>query len=199
MSSAAGTRTGRRPGTSDSKEAIASAARQLFAERGYDRATLRAIAGAAGVDPALVVHFFGSKEQLFRQVMQLPEAVEKALESLSDGPREELGRRLAEIVVGGIENPASRAILLGRVRSASSHPDAAELVRQTVTRDIGRLTVSIGVEDPEVRAVLIGAQIVGVVFARYIVGVEPIASLPPERLVEFLAPTFQRYLTDSLT
>jgi AcrR family transcriptional regulator len=201
MSSTASTssRTGRRPGTTTSRDAIAAAARRLFAERGYDRATLRAIAGEAGVDPALVVHFFGSKEQLFRDVMQLPEAVADALASLADGPRDEIGRRLAEIVVGGMENPVTRPIVLGRVRSASSHPDAAELVRQTVTRDIGRLTVSIGVDDPEARAVLIGAQMVGVAFARYVVGVEPIASLPADKLVDLLAPTFQHYLTDSLS
>ncbi len=86
MSRADSRRTGRRPGASDTREQIAVAARTQFAEQGYERATFRAIAAAAGVDPALVVHFYGSKEELFRQVMVLPPAIADGLERLADGP-----------------------------------------------------------------------------------------------------------------
>ena len=192
-------RTGRRAGTSDTRERIAAAAQSLFAEVGYERTTFRRIAEAAGVDPALVVHFYGSKEELFRQVMVLPPAVNEALRQLADGPRDSVGRRLAEIVVGGLENPASRAILLGRIRSASSNEEAAALLRETLAGDIQQLAAAVSQDRPELRAVLVGTQIVGLAVARYVVRVEPLASLEPEEIVDVLAPTFQRYLVEPLT
>jgi AcrR family transcriptional regulator len=88
-------RSGRRPGPTTTREAIADAARRQFAELGYDRATLRGIAGEAGVDAALVVRFYGSKDGLFREVMALPPMVAEAIERLADGPTETVGRRLA--------------------------------------------------------------------------------------------------------
>src|SRR5918999_3493174 len=93
--SASGRRPGRRPGESGTREAIAGAARRLFAERGYDRTTIRAIAAEAGVDPALVVHFFGSKEALFRAVIEWPFDPEVLLERLAAPGPESIGRRLA--------------------------------------------------------------------------------------------------------
>jgi AcrR family transcriptional regulator len=191
-------RTGRRAGSPETREQIAVAARSLFAELGYERATFRAIGAAAGVDPALVVHFYGTKESLFREVMQLPSQVSEAIAGVAAGSRAGMGRRLAELVVGALENPDTRPIVLGRIRSASSNADAATLVRETVTRDLLRLTSAITDDEPETRAVLVGAQIVGTALARYIVLVEPLASFPPERVVELLAPTFQRYLTAPL-
>src|SRR5262245_46359782 len=191
-------RTGRRPGASETREQIAVAARALFAEVGYERTTFRAIAAAAGVDPSLVVHFYGSKDDLFRQVMVLPPAVAGALDSLAEGPRETVGRRLAELVVGALENPASRAVLLGRIRCASTHPGAAALVRETVSRDVGRLAAALDPDEPETRAVLVGASVVGIALARYVVLVEPLASMEPSEVVELVAPTFQHYLVEPL-
>jgi AcrR family transcriptional regulator len=191
-------RSGRRAGTSQTREQIAAAARTLFAEAGYERATFRAIAAEAGVDPALVVHFYGSKDELFREVMQLPPELAGALAGLAEGPADQAGRRLAGFVVGAMENPASRSLVLGRVRCASSHPDAAAMVRELVGRDVVRLTAAISGDRPELRAVLIGSQLVGILIARYVVGVEPLASLPPDQLIEQLAPPFQRVLTGRL-
>jgi AcrR family transcriptional regulator len=188
-----------RRGPTQSRDAIAYSARARFAELGYDRTTIRAIAAAAEVDPALVAHFFGSKEALFREVMALPPGVGDALAALADGPRGEVGRRLAEILVGLVENPASRAIVIGRIRSASSHPDAAALVRETVTRDLGRLAAAVAYDHPETRAVLVGSHFVGVVLARHVVRVEPLASMSAPELVELLAPAFQRHLVEPLT
>jgi AcrR family transcriptional regulator len=188
-------RTGRRPGQTQTREAVIAAARRLFAEAGYDRATVRGIATAAGVDPALVVHYFGSKEALFREVMKLPPVVADTIAHLADGPRSSVGRRLAEVVVASLENPATRDIILGRIRSASSHPDAAALVRQTVEQDILALAAGLDVDQPELRAALAGSSIVGTAFARYIVGVEPLASLTPDALVAAFAPVLQRHLT----
>ena len=177
MSSTPSKRSGRRRGTTQTRDAIARAAQSQFAELGYDRATFRGIARAAGVDPALVVHFFGSKEELFREVMKLPPVVADALAALADGPRE----------------------LIGRIRSASQHPDAAALVRETVARDMGRLTSAMDADRPETRAVLIGSHIVGVTLTRHVVLVEPIASMPAAELVDLLAPTFHHFLTGPLS
>jgi AcrR family transcriptional regulator len=174
---------------------VIAAARRLFSEAGYDRATIRAIATAAGVDPALVVHYFGTKESLFREVMTLPPGIADAIAQLANGPRRSVGRRLAQVVVGSLENPATRDIILGRIRSASSHPDAAALVRQTVEQDVLRLATGLDADRPEMRATLVGSMIVGMAFARYVVGVEPLASLDAADLVDALAPALQQHLT----
>lgn len=191
-------RTGRRRGQSQTREAIADAARAQFAELGFDRATIRGIAAAAGVDPALVVHFFGRKDALFRAVMTLPPEVGDAMAALADGDRETIGRRLAELVAGLMANPRSRAVLLGRIRGASSHDEAADLVREGVTRDLQRLVSAITDDEPEKRAALVGSQIVGLAFARHVVGIEPLASLSAAELVDAIAPTFQHYLVEPL-
>jgi len=192
-------KTGRRTGPTQTREAIADAARAAFAERGYDRATFRTIAAAADVDPALVVHFYGSKEDLFREVMSLPPEVAAGIVGLADGPRKTVGRRLATLVVGALEAPATRAMVLGRIRCASSHPAAADLVRETVTADLRRLTTALTDDQPALRATLVGSTVVGIALARYVVLVEPLCSLSPDEVVDVLAPTFQRYLVEPLT
>ena len=191
-------RSGRRPGPTTTREAITEAARRQFAELGYDRATLRGIAGEAGVDPALVMRFYGSKEALFREVMALPPTVAEAMAGLAHGPTESVGRRLAEVIVGMLEDPRSRSIVLGRIRSASSHPEAAALVRETVERDVGRLVAALTDDEPETRAVLVGSQVVGLALARHVVRVEPLASMPAADVVDYIAPTFQHYLVGPL-
>jgi AcrR family transcriptional regulator len=198
MSSREKKRVGRRSGATETREQIAVAARSLFAELGYERASFRRIASAAGVDPALVVHFYGSKEALFLEVMTFPPYV-AAVEQLADGPRATVGRRLAELIVGALEDPTSRAVVLGRIRCASTHPDAAALVRENVTRDLGALASALTDDRPDTRAVLVGAQVVGIALARYVALVEPLASMSPSELIELVAPTFQRYLVEPLT
>jgi len=199
MSSPDTKRTGRRPGATDTREQIAAAARSLFAEVGYERASFRRIAAAAGVDPALVVHFYGSKEDLFREVMATPQEYAVGLDRLADGPRETIGRRLAELLVGGLELPDPRTIVLGRIRAAASHPEAAALVRETITRDLHRLAAAVSDDQPEKRAVFVGTQFVGLAVARYIVRVEPLASMNVSDVIDVVAPTFQHYLTEPLT
>ena len=193
-----GRRSGRRPGPSTTREAITHAARAQFSELGYDRTTIRGVAREAGVDAALVIRFYGSKDALFREVMALPPAAAEALERIADGPRETVGRRLAELIVGLLEKPETRAIVHRRIRSAVSHPEAAALVRETVTRDVGRLTSALTDDQPDVRAVLAGTHVVGLALARYIVLVEPLASMPAADVVDYAAPTFQRYLVGPL-
>jgi AcrR family transcriptional regulator len=191
-------RSGRRRGATQTRDAIAAAARSQFAELGYDRTTIRGIAREAGVDPALVVHFYGRKEALFREVMSLPPEVAERLADVGAGARDSAGRRLAEVVVALLEHPESRGVVLGRIRSAVSHPDAAALVRETVMRDVGALASSLTDDRPETRAVFVGSQIIGVALARYVVSVEPLASMEPAELVDLLADSFQRFLVEPL-
>ncbi|MFL5981919.1 MAG: TetR/AcrR family transcriptional regulator, partial [Gaiellaceae bacterium] len=105
---------------------------------------------------------------------------------------------LAELVVGLLENPASRGVVLGRIRSATSHPEAAALVRETVTRDLMALASALTDDQPEVRAALAGVQVVGLALARYVVAIEPLASMPANELVDVMAPAFQRCLVGPL-
>ena len=191
-------RSGRRPGPTTTRAAIAAAARRQFAELGYDRATLRGIAGEADVDAALVVRFYGSKEALFQAVMALPPTIADRMAGLAEGPTATMGLRFAEVVVGMLEDPQSRSVVLGRIRSAASHPDAAALVRETVTRDVGRLVAALTDDEPETRAVLVGSQVVGLALARHVVRVEPLASLPAADVIDYLAPVFQHYLVGTL-
>jgi hypothetical protein len=124
--------------------------------------------------------------------------VAEALAGLGDGPAATVGHRLAELIVGMLEEPRSRSVVLGRIRSASSHPDAAALVREIVTRDVGRLVAAVTDDEPETRAVLVGSQIVGLALARHVVRVEPLASLPATDVVDYIAPVLQHYFVGTL-
>jgi AcrR family transcriptional regulator len=190
---------GRRPGQSGTREAILAAASRQFSERGYDRTSLRSIASEAGVDPALVTHFFGSKQRLFVEVVEFPFDPAEVLPRVLAGDPEGIGRRLAELLVSVLEDPQARARVLGVVRAAASEPEAARMVRELLTREVWAPGAALlGVEDAELRMNLVGSQIVGMVMARYVVGAEPLASLPPEELVDAIGPTLQRYLTGPL-
>jgi AcrR family transcriptional regulator len=190
---------GRRPGTSGTKKAIAEAAQRTFGELGYERATIRGIATEAGVDPALVVYFFGSKQQLFLSVMDLPFPAEEVLPRVLAGTRDGVGKRFAGFIVGVLEDPDARPVLTGMARAATSEPAAAEMLRDLMSRRVFQaIAESLGVEDAQLRATLVGSQVVGLIVARYIIAVEPLASLHPDQLVAALAPNFQRYLVEPL-
>lgn len=192
-------RRGRRPGETATREAIFDAARNRFAAHGYDRTTIRAIAADAGVDPALIMHFFGSKEQLFIAVMELPFDSAEVLPRILAGDRATVGHRLAEFLVATFEDPGARMVLTGMVRSAASEPGAARMLRDLVSREIlWPLAQDLGVDEPELRGTLVGSQIVGLIMARYVVAVEPLASAEPDRLIEAVGPNLQRYLVEPL-
>jgi AcrR family transcriptional regulator len=188
-------RPGRRPGASGTREAILLAARARFAEVGYDRATIRAIAVQAGVDPALVMHFFGSKQQLFLAAIELTinpaEAIPAMLEDGLDG----LGERLARFYLGMWESPDTRDGVAGILRSAFSHEDAAALLRRFLGSEVfGRLAAGLDGVDAPLRVELAGSHLIGLAIARYVVKVEPLASADPEAIVAAVGPTIQRYL-----
>jgi AcrR family transcriptional regulator len=192
-------RSGRRPGESGTRAAIRAAAARQFAERGFDRTSLRSIAAEAEVDPRLVAHFFGTKQQLFVEVVQLPFDPAEALPRVFGGDPEHAGERFAEFVVGLLENPESRRPLVGLVRAATSEPEAARMVRELLAREIlSRIVAELGSDDADLRASLVGSQVVGLLMARYIVRIEPLASLPAPEVAAAIAPNLQRYLVGPL-
>lgn len=193
-------RSGRRPGDSGTREAIRAAAIEQFSERGYDRPSMRSIAQQAGVDPALVSHYFGSKHALFVDVVELPFDPAQVVPTLLGGDdRSEVGARLAGFLIGVLEQPAGRQRITGLMRAAASEPEAARMVRDLVTREIvARVVEELRVDDAPLRANLVASQVVGLVMARYIVGLEPLASMRAEDVAAMVAPTLQRYLTEPL-
>ncbi|HEY8870603.1 MAG TPA: TetR family transcriptional regulator [Candidatus Limnocylindrales bacterium] len=189
------TRSGRRPGDSGTRDRILAAARAEFAESGYDAATIRAIARRASVDPALVHHYFGSKQQLFVLAMELPVDPTVALPGIMAGPREELGERIVRFFLAVWEQAAAREIFTGMLRSAVTDPVAAAMFRTTIVeRVVGPIVASLGLSDPRLRVTLVGSQLVGLALVRYVIRVEPLASAAPDDLVAIIAPTIQRYL-----
>lgn len=192
-------RTGRRKGETRTREAIADAARELFAKRGFDRTSLRAVAAAAGVDPSLVLHFYGSKERLFLSVVSPPVDPAVLIPHVLEGPPEKAGERLALFVLGVIEEPAARERVTAMVRAAASEPAAAAILRDLISREVlTPVAQALGVEDAPLRASLVGSQMVGLVMARYIVQVEPLASASAEQVARAIAPTLTRYLSGPL-
>ncbi len=188
-------RSGRRPGATRTPDAILDAARRLFGSTGYDRTSLRAIATEADVDVALIPHFFGSKMGLFLAAVELPVDADAAVPHLLAGPRDEIGTRAAKFVLGIMENPEARTTLLSLVRAATSEPEAARLVRDRLTHDLWHpIAQRLEVDDADLRVSLVGSQTIGLVLARYVVQVEPLASLPADRVAALIAPTLQRYL-----
>jgi AcrR family transcriptional regulator len=192
-------RSGRRPGESGTREAILAAARRQFAAQGYDRTSMRGVAAEAGVDQALVAHFFGGKQRLFVEVVRLPFEPREVLPLLLEGDRDTVGERLARFVASILESPEGRARVLGVVRAAASEPEAARMLREFLRGELwAPLARQLGIEDAELRVTLAGSQIVGMVMARHVIEVEPLAALSADELATLLAPTFQRYLVGEL-
>lgn len=184
--------TGRRAGDSGTRDAILDAARDLFAERGYEGASLRAIASAAGVDPALIRHFFGDKESLFASTVADRTAIVQRMTAALLGDSENLGERVADTYLALWEEPGTGPILQALVRSASTSPRAATMLVDVL---LGRVRADGRFDEQRVLAVaLAGTHLLGVAFARYVVGLAPLAVPDRRTLVAELAPTIQRYL-----
>jgi AcrR family transcriptional regulator len=192
-------RSGRRPGESGTREAIRAAASRQFSELGYDRASVRSIAKEAGVDPGLVTHFYGSKQKLLTEAVELPIDPTVVLPHLLAGDQDDVGRRLATLLVSVLESEEGRRRVTGLVRSAASEPEAGRILKERITREVlTPIAEGIGADRPDLRGTFVGAQFVGIVMARYIVGVEPLASVDPETVIDVIAPNFQRLLTEPI-
>jgi sugar phosphate isomerase/epimerase/AcrR family transcriptional regulator len=182
------------PGT---RERILEAARAEFAERGYDKTSVRGIAKAAGVDPALVHHYFGTKDEVFAAAIELSFEPALIIPAIVGESAEGIGERLARYFLSVWENPVTRAPLLAVIRSALTHEAAAKVLRGFVLRRLlQRVAADLDVPDPEFRAELAASHMIGIAILRYVVQVEPLASARPEDIVAMVAPTLQRYLTE---
>jgi AcrR family transcriptional regulator len=192
-------RGGRRKGESSTREDILAAAANQFAELGYDRATLRSIAAEAAVDQKLIAHFFGNKQQLFIASVGLPINPAELLSTIIAGDRETIGDRITDVIVSILETPEIHQKMAGLIRAASAEPEAARMVREFLTREVfGPAAQKLAIDHAELRVNLVGSQIVGLMTARYIVGVEPLASASPRLVAAVIGETLSRYLLDPL-
>lgn len=192
-------RRGRRPAGQQTREALLAAARTVFAESGYEGATVRAIAREAGVDAAMVNHWFGGKERLFGEaVLQLPFDPVELVRSVTAGPTEELGERIVRTFVtrwDGVGGPRFRAL----IRSITSNDDALWALREVlVDRVLTTITRAVRDDRPELRAALCATQIIGIGMARYVGNIDPVATSDVDTLVATVAPTLQRYITGDI-
>lgn len=192
-------RAGRRPGESGTREAILEAARGAFADLGYDRATIRAIARSAAVDPALVHHFFGTKDGLFAAAMRFPVAPSRILPQVLSGPRSRVGERVIRTFLAVWDSAEGGAAGLALLRSAVTNERAGRMLREFLSRElIGRVARETAPDAPELRASLVASQIVGLAMLRYLVPLDAVASADADRLAATVGPTVQRYLTGPL-
>ncbi len=189
---------GRRPGGEDTRGALLDAARVEFIERGFDGATVRAIAQRAEVDPAMVNHWFGGKDGLFVAAMEIPVNAGEIVPRLLDGPADQLAERIVRTFLAVWDTNGGGA-LAALMRSVASHEDAAAMMRDFVGRVIfGRVVATVAPDRPELRAALCGSQIAGLGLMRYVIRLEPLASADHDTVVAAIAPNLQRYLTGVL-
>ncbi|MEU0028834.1 TetR family transcriptional regulator [Streptomyces sp. NPDC006335] len=179
------------------RDRILLAAREEFSERGYEKTSVRGIAKAAGVDSALVHHYFGTKEQVFEAAVEVAAAPAlSAPDALAEGPVEDVGERLTRFIFGVWENPATRMPLLAIVRSAVTNETAAAVFRRLVASQLlRRIADQVDLPDAELRAELAAAQLVGTAMLRYVIKVEPLASTDVEQIIARVAPVVQHHLT----
>jgi AcrR family transcriptional regulator len=193
-------RAGRSPGSPPNRQAILEAARGYFERHGYEGATIRAIAAQARVDPALVHHYFGTKDQLLVAALELPINPREVVGELLAGDPDTIGERMMRriLAVWG-EQWAKGGPLIGLIRTAMTHEHAARMMREFFTREvIGRVVESLDVSQPKLRIGLVGSQLLGLAMCRFIVRLEPIASADPETLIACYAPVLQRFMTGPL-
>jgi AcrR family transcriptional regulator len=183
---------GPRQGGVQAREAILDAARAQFAEQGYEGATMRGIARDAGVDPALVSYYFGSKSGLFMESLRLPVNPAAAIEAVLAQGNGDLGERLVRRFLEVWDNPLSGEPIISVLRSAASRP---ELLREFIERQmLPRFSAALEGPDATLRAAALASQMLGLAMMRYVLRVEPLASAEPEQVVALIAPNLQRYV-----
>jgi AcrR family transcriptional regulator len=192
-------RPGRPAGSSDTRERILANARVLFARNGISNTSIRAVAAAAGVDSALVHHYFGTKEKLFAAAVRIPIDPMDVIGPLRDVPVEELGYTLPSLLLPLYDSELGAGII-ATLRSILAGSEV-NLFR-TFLQDVIAVEIGSRVDNPPgsgiIRIQFVASQLVGVIMARYILELEPFNSLPVEQIVDTIAPTLQRYLTGDL-
>ncbi|HEX6353514.1 TetR/AcrR family transcriptional regulator [Actinophytocola sp.] len=192
-------RRGRRPGGADTREALVNAAREVFVEQGYDGATVRAIATRAGVDAAMVNHWFGGKEGLFAEaVLKLPFNPKDVVERLLAVEADDIGEAIVRNFLTIWDNSRG-GIFTALMRSVTSHEEAARALKDFFFKHVfTHVIAKLAPDNHEFRATLVGTQIVGMGMVRYVVKFEPLASADIDTMVAAIAPTFQRYITGKI-
>ncbi|KKW62547.1 TetR family transcriptional regulator [Mycolicibacterium elephantis] len=192
-------RPGRPRGTSDTRERILKCARDLFARNGVDKTSIRAVAAAAGVDPALVHHYYGTKQQLFAAAIEAPVNPMDVIRPLRETPIEELGHKLPSVLVPLWDSEAGQGFI-ATLRSLLAGSDVVlirSFLQEVIATEIGPR-----VDNPpgsgRIRVQFVASQLVGIVVARYILELEPIRSLSAEQIADTIAPNLQRYFTGEL-
>lgn len=186
----------RRDEAGDARGRILAAAAEEFGELGYDGATTRGIAARAGVDAALLHHYFGSKADLLGAVVDAPMRPDLEVPRLLDGPRDELGAGIVRYVLEAWESPSTRARGTALMRAALGNKLTTPLLAGFLTRElIGRIAARLDTEDAALRASLAASQIAGLIVARYLLQLKPLADASVDELVRRIGPTIQRYLT----
>lgn len=191
-------RRGRRPGSPDTRAAILAAAREAFAGKGFAGSSVRGIAAAAGVDSALVHHYFGSKDDLFLAALEIPVDPRELLLPAIAGGVDGAAERMLRVFLSVWDDPELRLPLLGLVRSVVES-GGQRLMREgflpVVLEPVG---AALGVDRPQLRMPLVASQVLGLIVVRYVVELEPVASMSPDDVVAIYAPTLQRYLSEPL-
>lgn len=193
-------RLGRRPvGGPDTRETILGAARELFADRGFERTTMRAVAARAEVDPALIHHYFGTKDGLLTAVLELPMDPVELLGDLGDDP-DRAGEELVRRALGFWErDPETRERMVALLRTGLSHDGAATVLRDLLGRTVlAVIQRSVAPDRPTLRAALVGTQMGGMLLGRYLLRLPAVADATVEELAVAVGPTIQRYLTGEL-
>jgi AcrR family transcriptional regulator len=189
---------GRRPGAPDTRAEVLAAARASFADKGFRGTTIRAVAAAAGVDPALVHHYFGSKDDLFVAALHIPVDPREVLGPVVAAGPDGAGERLLRTLLGVWDDPELQPGLLALARSLVAD-DTGGLVRDAfIPVVIGPVLAALVVDRPEVRIPLVASQVVGLIVTRYVIALPPMAEMPAEDVVARLAPVLQHYLTGDL-
>ncbi|WP_280254426.1 TetR family transcriptional regulator, partial [Nocardia abscessus] len=188
------------PGQWGPRVATLAAARARFADVGFDKTSVRAVATDAGVDPALVHHYFGTKQQLFAAVVKLPVDPEATLRIIEAAPLDELGETIIRAVVGVWDSPAGPGVvaLVRSILAGTDDPSLARTFVLEVVLERVRLRIATPEDDGRVRVGLVASQMMGVLVGRKIIGVEPLASMPAAALAAAVGPTLQRYLTGDI-
>lgn len=190
---------GRRAGAPDTKTEIIAAARAEFAAKGYDGTSMRAVARAAGVDPAMIHHYFDGKHGLFLAALEVPFDPRPELERVMEGPRPQLGYRLVGLVLRLWDDPERQELFLAMMRSGITTAEGTQLIKDGLLRTImTEVARQAQIEDAAVRMPLVLTQTGGLILTRYILRIEPIASMRAEDLVAIYGPIVQHFLDGNL-
>jgi AcrR family transcriptional regulator len=192
-------RTGRRPGKADTRGDILAAAQVEFARMGFLGATIRGIAGAAGVDPALVHHYFGTKRELLVAALDLPFEPADIVGTALDGPPHRAGERIVSALLSAWGSEGGSATMQALLRSALTDDGVLRMLREFIVESLlAPVAAELAPDHHDFRASLLASQVIGLAMSRYVLRIEPLASAEPSAVVDATAPTFQRYLTEEL-